>query len=84
MSSGYDYSVDREAVAVLIQRTESEQRFLLDAFAAIARHPSARGDYSFVGDHGRENQVLDLGGFLVTFWVDDAVRTLRILEVEPV
>jgi len=84
MPASYDYSLDREAVSVLMQRPASDQRFLLDAFDSLARHPFAVGDYAFVGANGRENQVLDLGGFVVTFWVDHAVRSVRILAVEGV
>ena len=82
MAHGYDYSLDREAVAVLVACTVREQRFLVDACATLARNPAGSGDYAYRDTSGRENQVIDLGGFVVTFWVDHAERVVRILVIE--
>ncbi len=43
-----------------------------------------RGDYSFLTEDGRTNEVLDLGDFVVTYWTDHAVRVVRILVIERV
>lgn len=80
MSRSYDYSLDREAVAVLMWCSSREQRFLTDALSTPTRYPHAGGDYSFRGHDGRENRVIDLGGFVLTFWTDDAARIVRVSD----
>ena len=82
MSAGYDYSIDRVAVATLSAGSAREQRMLLDAFDRLAQNPTIRGDYSFSDEVGRINEVLDPGDFVVTFWSDHAVRKVRILILE--
>ena len=82
MALDYDYSLDREAVVELLKCLPRERRLLVDAFATLARHPTTRGDYSFVSADGRENQVVDLGAFVVTYWTDHAARNVRILVLE--
>jgi hypothetical protein len=82
MASGYDYSLDREAVAELLKCTARERRVLVDAFEAITRHPTMAGDYSFRGTNGRDNQVVEVMGFMVTFWPDHSARLVRILALE--
>ena len=42
------------------------------------------GDCVLRDAHGRDNQVLDLGGFVVSFWSDHAVQMVRITVVERV
>ena len=82
MPAGYDYSLDRSAVTVLAASSAREQRLLLAAFDQLAQHPHTRGDYSYTDSDGRTNEVLDLGGFIVTFWADHAVRLVRVLLIE--
>lgn len=84
MGAGFDYSLDREAVAVLLSCSVREQRFLTDAFSTLARFPAGTGDFAFRAGDGRENQIIDLGGFVVTFWTDHAVKVVRILAIERV
>ncbi|MBI5771853.1 MAG: hypothetical protein HZA93_29040 [Verrucomicrobia bacterium] len=78
----YDFSLDREAVATFQAATVRERRLLFDACENLARHPFTRGDYSFVDANGRENHVIDLGDFVLTFWTDHAARMVRILKLE--
>ncbi len=82
MDPGYGYSLDREAVAALLQCSSREQRRLVDAFETIARHPHALGDFSQTGLDGREHEVIEIGDLVVTFWPDHAVKTVRILLIE--
>ena len=82
--AGYEYSLDREAVVEFSSCSASEQRMLLDAFDRLAAHPFTEGDCVLRDSHDRDNQVLDLGGFVVSFWSDHAVRVVRITVVERV
>jgi len=84
MASGYDYLLDREAVAELLKCSSRDRRILVDAFAQIARHPLMTGDYSFRNSDGRDNQVIEVSGFVLTFWSDRSARLIRILTLERV
>lgn len=84
MPAGYDYSLDGKAVSILLVCSAREQRSLVDAIEKLARYPGVRGDYSFLTEDGRTNEVLDLGDFVVTYWTDHAVRVVRILVIERV
>ena len=79
MASPFDYSRDREAVAVLMQCSAREQRLFVDAFDMLGRQPGTTGDYTFVDSDGRQNHVVDLNGFVATFWTDHAARVVRVL-----
>ena len=82
MPGDYDFSLDREAVTAFAQCSAREQRFLLDACERLARHPFSTGDCPMPGEGGRENELLDLGEFVVTFWTDHAVRVVRVANIE--
>lgn len=82
MQSRYGYSLDREAVAGLLQCSRRERRKLVDAFDGLASNPSMAGDFSQVGLDGRIHEIFLVDGFVVAFWTDHAVRTVRILLVE--
>ena len=75
----YDFSLDREAVAVFLRGNARDRRLVFEACEGLARRPFTQGDYSFVDPEGRENQVIDLGEFVLTFWTDHAARMVRIL-----
>jgi hypothetical protein len=68
----------------MMQCSAREQRLLVDAFAMLARHPGTTGDYTFVDADGRQNHVLDLNGFVATFWTDHAARVVRVLLLERI
>lgn len=82
MGSGYGYSLDREAVEVLLQCSVGERRRLLAVFEQLARYPFLAGDHRWIGADGRTNEVLDAEAFVVTYWSDHAVRNVRILAIE--
>jgi hypothetical protein len=80
----YEYSLDQEAVTAFACCSPREQRRLLAAFAQVALHPFTTGDSILHGENGRENQLWDLGEFVITFWTDHAVRTVRIVTVDRI
>lgn len=82
--AGYEFSLDRDAVVIFAACTAAEPRFLLAAFEELARHPFSTGDCTLRGEHGRDNQVLDLDAFVIPFWTDHAVRVVRIAVIERV
>ncbi|MFZ5494786.1 MAG: hypothetical protein ACOZE5_05545 [Verrucomicrobiota bacterium] len=81
MNAGYGYSLDSEAVAVLLLCSGRERRLLVAAFDQLARYPTVAGDFHYVGPDARECQVFAIGDFVVTCWPDHAVKMVRILSV---
>jgi hypothetical protein len=82
--AGYDYSLDREAVAVFAACSATEQRFLRRAIEELARHPFSKGDCALRDERGHDNQLMELDAFVISFWTDHAVRVVRITVVERV
>lgn len=44
--------------------------------------PFRKGDLQEQDTHGRDNEIMIAGDWLVTFWVDHAVREIRVVRLE--
>ncbi|HUG10936.1 MAG TPA: hypothetical protein VMM36_07975 [Opitutaceae bacterium] len=84
MAASYGYSLDREAVAALLEGSGRERQLLVDACERISQFPFSTGDFVVRDEDGREVELLDVGEFVITFWSDHAVKTVRILSIERV
>jgi len=69
------------AAAVVTGLPRRRQRQALDLADQLALHPFGVGDYRTedAAGHTLENLLID--GFLFTYWVDHAVREVRITEI---
>lgn len=81
---GYESHLSSQATAFLIGLPRRQQRQVLDLADQIARHPFQIGDYRTVDAAGHEVENLLLGEFLFTYWVDHAVKDVRITEITKV
>jgi hypothetical protein len=80
-SSEYSSHLSSEAVAFVISLSKRKQRKVLDIADRLAMHPFKIGDYQTedaVG-HAVENIMVD--EFHFTYWVDHAVKEVRIAEI---
>ena len=82
MSARYTCVVDRAVVEFFSSRTRREREELLRVFDRLAAAPYQRGDYFQRTAAGRELQVKRVGPWLLTFWPDDPVLELRIVDVK--
>ena len=80
--SGYDFAINQSGLLEFQGLSSAEQRVLLGIFTRLAGNPALKGDYSYRDENGRDNEVLDLDGFVVTYWTDHAAKEVRILGVE--
>lgn len=55
---------------------------LLRIFGCLARDPLQRGDYVQRSAAGRDLQVKRFGQWLVTYWADQPVLELRIVDLK--
>jgi hypothetical protein len=78
----YRFVLDGEAVAVLIQCTSDEQAKLVQAFEQLAGHPFPHGLATMLDGDGKENFIIRLDEFLVTFRHDHAVGEIQVADID--
>lgn len=79
--SGYEVVLSSGAAAFLVEQPKAVQRRLIALLRTLSMQPAQPGDYSVRDSTGRWLQVLRVGKFTFTFWPDDAVGELRIIEI---
>ena len=50
----------------------------------LALQPGLPGDFETPAEDGRTHQVKMVGRWLVSYWIDHAVREVRVTGIEPV
>ena len=84
MTSRHVFVVDDTVIAVFTDRSRREREDLLKIFRALADSPYQLGEWRQKTKSGREMQVKRFGRWLVTFWLDDPVREIRIIDVKKI
>lgn len=64
-------------------RGKKRQR-LLAALESLARNPFSPADYQELDADGRTNEVILEDEFLITYWLDHAVKEIRVKEIMEV
>ena len=77
----YRLLIDLEVVSRLQALTASRRRRLLGRFAIIERYPVACSDYVDTDASGRRIDVSLREGFAIYFWIDEADRQVKILQL---
>ncbi len=81
---GYESHLSSQAAAFLVGLPRRQQRQVLDLADQIALHPFLISDYQTVDAAGHEVGNLLLDEFLFTYWVDHAVKEVRVTEITKV
>ena len=84
MNSRYEFAISGEASRFLFGSTDRVRAKAEDIFDLLARHPHTEGDFAEKTPAGRVHQVKVFENMIVTFWVDHAVREVRIVRREVV
>jgi hypothetical protein len=84
MNPRYLFAADDSVVQFFSQCNKREREDLLRLFRYLADSPHQRGDWLQKGRSGREFQVKRFGRWLVTFWPDDPVLELRVVDLKKV
>jgi len=79
---GYDFTLASDAARFLLACPPAVRRSALAAVEALARDPFQSADFQEVGLSGRRYEVKLAGPLAITFWVDHAVREVRIIKCE--
>jgi sulfur carrier protein ThiS len=66
----------------LLAQTPATRRRTLELLAQLERHPARPPDFQELGPSGRTYAVVVEQDIIVTYWLDDAVREVRIVQIE--
>jgi hypothetical protein len=77
----YRLLIDLEVVAQLQALSAARRRHLLGHFRAIERYLSAHSDYADTDAQGRRVEVSVMDGFAIYYWIDEADRQVKILQL---
>lgn len=77
----YESHLSRSAAIFVVSLPHRQQRLVLDLADQIARHPFMVGDYQAKDSAGREVENVLLDAYVFTYWIDHAVREVRITEI---
>jgi hypothetical protein len=62
----------------------AERRKALDAFEQLKRDPNRQHDFGIRDVTGRFLSVLAVRPFLITYWLDDFVLEVRVVDIQRV
>lgn len=78
----YGYAFGDEAVHAFSRLSFRQRRALLRTCELLTRRPHEAGDYAERGATERIYQLKLVDDLLITWWVDDAAREIRVLRIE--
>jgi hypothetical protein len=76
----YPYVIDQSAFQAILACAPKERRLLLDAFSRLAEAPFQEPDMKDLVE-GREVLIRFIGPFAITYWLDHAVKEIRIVQI---
>jgi hypothetical protein len=80
--NNYQASFSENSAESLLAMPSNRQRRAMIAAQQLARDPGVVSDYRINDDVGRDVDHLLVDGFVLTYWIDHAVKMVMILEVE--
>lgn len=72
----------QEALEALMTASGSDRRQALALITRLCRFPNRSGDAPLPQGDGRDLRILTEDNLVVSYWVDDAVREVRIVTIE--
>lgn len=80
----WTYVLDEVAFHFFISQSAMERRKLAAAFERLRADPHRDADYSCNDATGRTLSVCGFRPFLVTFWLDEFVSEIRIVNIQRI
>jgi hypothetical protein len=77
----YTYAIERRAARTVFDLSARERRLLALAFEQLARQPMQPADFEEPAVNGRILFTKFCGPFSITYWLDHAVKEVRIVFV---
>lgn len=82
--SPYEPVLSSKAAAFLVGLSKERQRRLIRLLLQLADSPHQIGDYCGTDEVGRDVQFIRIRDQVIAFWPDDAVKELRIVDIEEI
>ena len=60
-----------------------QRKLILDFISGLRDHPRTEGDYSDKDASLRIRQIKIVGDYAITYWLDDPVKSVMIVDVRP-
>ena len=76
----YHVFVNLELLEAL-PRGSAQRRMILDFVSSLHERPATPGDYVERDGDGRTQQIKIVGDYAVTYWPDDAVKTVMVTSI---
>lgn len=80
----YEPVLSSKAADFLLSLSKPRQKKLIGLLYQLAGSPEQIGDYFESDDTGRDVQFILIRDLLVAYWADDAVKELRIVDIEEI
>ena len=74
---------EEEAGEFIVAQSKGRRRQLMNICSAIAGRPFSTADFDLPDADGRMISHVSTEGYLVSYWVDAAVKRVVIAEIEP-
>lgn len=80
--AGYCPVFSDGAAEFLLQLPKRRQRRVVGLVRQLAAHPQVRSDYSLPDESGRGIEHLRVEDYVFAYWLDHAVREIRIADID--
>lgn len=77
----YRLLIDLAALELLMQLPSARRRRFIEHFHQLQDFPSVHSDFRDADSAGRLVQVSIFDGFAIYYWIDEADRHVKILEI---
>lgn len=84
MSGSYELLLERSVAESLRQLRGARRKVIFEFLELLARDPFIEGGITFEDLRGRLLQKVSIGGVIIAFHADHAVREVKILTLEVV
>lgn len=61
----------------------AQRRLIMNFIRSLADNPYTPGDFTDQDQSKRTRQIKIIGHFAITYWVDDPVKVVMVVEVQP-
>ena len=82
MSEGWQFVLNETSVHFLLALNTRHRDFLIRSLESFISDPLQKGDFDGCDDTGRPIQIKVVGKFMITFWPDQFVKEIRIVNIE--
>ena len=79
---GYEPVFAQRAAEFILQLPRRRQKQVVALARQLAAHPRVRGDYTLPDESGRPIDHLMIDDYVFAYWIDDAVREVRIVDID--